>query len=113
MTRRQGGQPGNKNALKHGLYARRFTKPEISALKKMDPASLEAEIHLLRVVADRILARLEAATDDSDAYTKLTNSLTNAITALNTTARTHALLMGAYTPLDDALINALEELDNA
>ena len=43
---------GNTNALKHGLYSRRFTDTEKQLLKKMDVDDLRQEIALLRVVVD-------------------------------------------------------------
>lgn len=107
-----GGQPGNTNALKHGLYAKRFTKAERAGLRHMVPGDLEAEIYMLRAVTDRILAQIETATEDAEAYAKLINSLTAAVTTLNTTMRTHAILAGTYTPLDDALTQALADLDD-
>jgi hypothetical protein len=100
------GTPGNQNALKHGLYAKRFTKPERAALKKMPADDLTLEIAALRVIGDRILAELDK-TQDVDTKAKLVNSFVNAVTALSTVARTHAILNGTYNPLDEALQEAL------
>ncbi len=109
------GAKGNKNALKHGLYAQRFTEPEIESLGKMPMDDLRQEIVMLRVVADRILKRLadpEPGKPDLDTkiLSGLVYSLTLAVTTLNTTARTHALLNGTYSPLNDALMEALASI---
>ncbi len=52
--RRPGAQPGNKNALKHGLYSRSFRQGELADLKQMR-TGLENEIAMLRVVQNRLL----------------------------------------------------------
>ena len=96
------GKVGNLNALKHGLYAQRFTKDERKLLARMPENDLRQEIALLRVVTDRILASLDNITNDADALSKTAGALTAAVTALNTTVRTHALLTGDYSPLTDA-----------
>jgi uncharacterized protein YjcR len=101
---------GNANALKHGLYARHLSKAERTNLKWMDAQDLEHEITLLRAVTDRILRLLEQ-TEDAETKIKLLNALNNTIATINTSARTHALLNGSYNPLDDALTEALANLD--
>jgi hypothetical protein len=100
---------GNTNALKHGLYAKRFKADEVRALKQMPNDDLRQEIALLRVVIDRILLLAEGE-QDTEGAVKLMNSLTTAVTTLNTTIRTHSLLTGNYTPLDDALAGALDDV---
>jgi hypothetical protein len=104
-------KPGNQNALKHGLYAKRFTHDEKLLLRRMPDDDLRQEIALLRVVTDRILGHLDHPGDDMDKFSKLVGSLTAAVTALNTTVRTHALLTGDYTPLNDADEEALNYFD--
>lgn len=105
------GKAGNLNALKHGLYAKRFTKDERKLLGQMPDNDLRQEIALLRVVTDRILASLGNITDDADALSKTAAALTSAVTALNTTVRTHALLTGTYSPLTDADDEAIMRFD--
>ena len=94
----------NTNALKHGLYAKRFRSPEIIALKKMDDADFRQEMAMLRVIIDRILERLEQATDD-DRRQGLWGSLLAAVDRLNTTAKTHAALSGT----DPLVIAGIED----
>ena len=104
-------RPGNLNALKHGLYAKRFTKEERKSLGQMPDNDLRQEIALLRVVADRILKSFAEIENDADAQAKTASALTAAITALNTTVRTHALLTGQYSPLTDADDEAILSFD--
>jgi hypothetical protein len=51
--RKRGGQPGNRNALKHGFYARSF---DLDIIKDLDIHSphVDDEIHLLRLFMRRI-----------------------------------------------------------
>ena len=100
---------GNSNALKHGLYAKRFSKDERTLLKLMPADDMTFEIAALRVIADNIMNLLEK-TEDIDSKIKLYNSLNNTTTAINTCARTHAILNGTYNPLEEAIQDALREI---
>ena len=102
--------PGNTNALKHGLYARHFTRRERSALKNIDPLDLTYEIAALRVSADRLLTLIER-TEDADTAAKLHNSLTVALEAIGGLAARLGLLTGKYTDLNDAIDEALSDVD--
>lgn len=60
-----GGAPkGNQNALKHGFYSR-LIRPEESAqlVTLMQSGELDDELAMTRVVARRVLERLESAAD--------------------------------------------------
>jgi hypothetical protein len=95
---------GNTNALKHGLYAQRFTDIDRTQLRAMSESDLRFEIAMLRVTIDRILGELEKSRA-MDKRLPLYGSLMNAVTTLNTTVRTHALLNGD----DDHTLVAIEE----
>ena len=102
---------GNTNALKHGLYAAHFSdETSQTALKKMPFDDLRQEIAALRIVGEKIMAKIEGQPDTDD-LSKLTNSFVAAITAINTSMRTQALLQGTYNPLDDAINQALGKFD--
>jgi uncharacterized protein YjcR len=117
-----GAPKGNTNALKHGLYAKRFSPEEITGLRKMSPRDMRHEFYMMRVavknlfeVQKRIMARLDSLPGSSNpadelALAKITNSLAVAIAALNTTARTMALFEGTDTTLNDPLDEALSSL---
>ncbi len=55
MPRKRGAQPGNKNAYKHGFYAKYFTPFEIKALSDIPLNDMTNEIGLLRVHVDRFM----------------------------------------------------------
>ena len=97
---------GNTNALKHGLYAKKFREEDVARLKKMSPADYKDEIAMLRVKILGILDELEAATLH-ETRMDLYNALFNAVATLNTTARTQALINGDngqhLTAIEDAL----------
>jgi hypothetical protein len=108
-----GAPRGNTNALKHGLYAKRFTPLEVHGLSKMDFDDLRHEIAALRVVADRILEllaelpKLEGDPERTTTLAALINSYVNASTAIITAVRAHAILSGkdagALEPIEAAI----------
>lgn len=117
-----GAPKGNTNALKHGLYAKRYSPEEIAALRNMSPQDFRHEYFMMRVavknifqIQQRIRARMDSKEgssnpEDEGALAKITNSLAVAMTALNTTARTYALFSGTDTTLNDPLDEALSSL---
>jgi len=66
LKRKRGGQPGNKNAYKHGFYSRRFRALELSDLSIVLTDNLDDEIALVRVIMRRLfsIANKEAKTLD-------------------------------------------------
>jgi hypothetical protein len=117
-----GAPKGNRNALKHGLYAKHYTAEELARLRKMKPDNYEPELEMIRSVVNNIygihayLINLvnEAVKNnqpvDVEALARITNSLSQALTALNTTARTHALFSGTDSSLNDDFEDALNSL---
>ena len=116
------GTKGNTNALKHGLYAKHFTPEERAGLRKMKPKDSLHEMYLLEIVINDLFEqhirerqRLKALGEpgqpvDVEPLTRLDNSLSLAITALNGTKRTHALLNGTDATSNDAFDEALNSL---
>jgi len=104
--RKPGAQPGNLNAVKHGLYTRYLRSGEASPSEALEARSLEPEISLLRVLIQRTLALAEEV-EDVEMSIKL-------LSALSLTASRLALLMRAQQALPassgskDALTQALE-----
>lgn len=104
------GKRGNTNAVKHGIYVKHFNEQDIKDLRKMPFDDLRQEIAYLRVSLDRLAALIKNTTDD-DAKARYYNVATNTAQAIGTLIRTHSILAGTYTPLDDALERALTEID--
>jgi len=70
VGRKEGAQPANTNALKHGIYSRHFTPEEHLALDRDVAGSLKDEAEILRLAtvgaADIFLARPESDTTLSE-----------------------------------------------
>lgn len=116
FERRRGGQPGNTNAVKHGLYSAKFSPEEAESLTGMREG-LQDEIDLMRVQISRLMeycgklheAKTEMKAED---YIALHNVLAKE-------AATVARLMQVNKALNDAqnvgihaqLLAALEEVN--
>ena len=117
-----GAPKGNTNALKHGLYAKHFSPEEQERLRRMSPEDYRHEILMMRVAANNVFeiqVYLHKMVEEAmrtnqpinvEALAQTTNSLALAVTALNTTARTHALFNGTDTTLNDDHDEALNSL---
>jgi hypothetical protein len=117
-----GAPRGNANALKHGLYAKHYDPKDRYGIRDISPDDLCQEIHMMRVVVrnlydqhERMLKRLERVSEDRrleelEAFTRLTNSFSLAVAALNTTTRSYAILHGRDAALNDAFEQALAAL---
>ena len=105
-NRRHGGQPDNKNALKHGLYARHYSEAERRALKDMPPLESLSEIHMLRTQLDGLISLIETC-EDEDRKVRLYNSLFTGSQRLLTAMRTHAVLIGDSQEILTDFWNAL------
>ena len=58
MKRKKGGQPGNRNAMKHGFYSRVLSQADILALQQADSVEgLDTEISILRLKLSQLLER--------------------------------------------------------
>ena len=120
-SKRKTGAPfGNKNALKHGFYANRFTTTETARLDDQDPVDVTAEIALLRVCLDRLTEQLnfeannhkdqEGNSTRDDHYLKQLNTLGIIAQSLSTLTRTHYLIRGRSGDVTDSILRALEEI---
>lgn len=120
--RKQGAQPGNKNAQKHGFYAKRFETEEKERLEGIETMSIESEIELLRVCMDRLTSELDFSAvylkDKNggdldlrdDHYLKQLNTLGIMSASLSTLIRTHYLTKGKGGQVEQSIMDALEEL---
>jgi hypothetical protein len=107
--RQRGGQPKNRNALKHGFYSRTFQDLEHLDLDAALAEGLDNEIAMLRVITRRVLD-LGAGVDDLDTATKLLGVLGAASTRLAGLLRTQKLLGTDQTNTALALQDALSQV---
>ena len=96
-SRRGGGQPGNANALKHGLYSANHRPFDKKVLQQVPVADLQDEIGLTRSYLHRYLASVDFTSPDSEVRRNalLTINFTvaqiAAMVRLQVRARQHAL----------------------
>jgi hypothetical protein len=116
FERRRGGQPGNTNAVKHGLYSAKFSPDELESLSGMREG-LQDEIDLMRVNISRLMTYCKELHDiekqlKPEEYIALHNVIAKE-------AATVARLMQVNKALNDAqnvgvhaqLLAALEEVN--
>jgi hypothetical protein len=84
---------GNKNALKHGLYAKHYTEQQKKDLQNTPPLEAFDEINMLRATLDGLLV-LIADCEDEDRKVKLYNALYTGTQRLLAAMRTHTILVG-------------------
>ena len=120
--RKRGGQPGYKNALRHGFYAQSFTANEASRLDAFGAdLSLIAEINLNKVMIDRLQAEISfehKTLSDSNGnslrdehYLRQLSTLAAMTTAQSSLVRTQYLVKGKPgVDVQSSILTALEEL---
>ena len=84
---------GNRNALKHGFYARPFHPVDLSDPTKLNPSGLDAEIALMRVLMRRLVESSRGLTDFAS-LTELVRSFTLASLAFTLLLRTRCWIEG-------------------
>ncbi|GEM_PF-688678 len=58
MKRTKGGQPGNRNAMKHGFYSKVLSQEDVQALQQARSVSgLDSEIAIVRMKFRQLLER--------------------------------------------------------
>jgi len=107
--RKRGGQPGNTNALKHGIYRKHYTTDEITDLETALQSGLQDEIALLRVLLKRTFA-LASGVEDLEESTKTLNALGAATTRLSGLLRVDKLLGGGGGNAAEAIATAISEV---
>lgn len=107
--KKRGGQPNNKNALKHGFYSEILTKEEIARLNKIKEIDLNDETSLLRALVFRFAQQID--TGDMENARKTANTITNMIQGINTTQRTKLLAKGAGGEIAETIMQALLSLN--
>jgi hypothetical protein len=96
--RKEGGQPGNKNALKHALYARHYSPEVRKKLLTWDIKDLVGEIHLLRACLDRVSEILLKDDSPVNERVAMLNSLERTSRTVAALANRHLLLNTSDDP---------------
>jgi len=109
-TQSKAGAPrGNRNALKHGFYAKTFKPAERRELESVRQLSLNAEIDMLRVVVRRVFD-LTATLDDPIVALRYVHVLTRAVTSLDRLVARQNELHSERDEFDKNMHEALAEL---
>lgn len=109
MKRKRGGQPGNRNALKHGFYSKVYAIGEIDDLETMLKEGLEDEIAMLRVMTRRLVELANGNKSIESAIANL-NTLGAAATRLGGLLKTQKILYGNDSSVSSALSEAISEV---
>jgi hypothetical protein len=113
----KGGAPyGNRNAYKHGFYAKNFSSEERRSLNYKP--NLESELKASRVIANRILKRITSnglGPEDAGSVDEKTmhaiNSLAMIFGIISNLAKSHQLVAGKFEPVETAIMEALNEIN--
>lgn len=118
--KKPGAQPKNKNALKHGYYAKQFSADEKARLDGADSLDVLAEINLIRVQIDRLteqisfdeITRQDAQGNESrdTHYLQQLNTLSAMTGSIATLIRTHYLTHGKSGDIQNSILAALEQV---
>ena len=113
IKRRRGAQPGNFNALKHGVYSAQLKSPEIVDLDLLMDSDLKQEIAMLRSVMRRALI-VSVDYQGFDDTIRLLNALAFASGRLATLLRVQNLI-GSHSDAAELIAEAftavLQELN--
>jgi uncharacterized protein YjcR len=102
-----GAPPGNKNALKHGFYSKRFT-PEEQGLLSMD-ADLLHEVKLLRAFVYRISGMLSDKKEYSERDRALLALVVEFCTSIGSLITRRAFQTGKVMDIQKVIMLALEK----
>jgi uncharacterized protein YjcR len=105
--RTRGGQPGNKNALSHGFYSRKFKTAELKDLDTIEEAGgIEDEIKLLRIFMRRVSDQASTFTN-LDQGMQFLRAISIATYTLSRLIKLHRSLGGHS--IDDILSRSMDE----
>jgi hypothetical protein len=97
--RKIGGQPGNRNALKHALYARHYSAETKDFLLKWDLKDYIGEAHLIRVSMDTIAEVLLSKDVPVMEKVAMVNALSRASRTVTALVSRHLLLNTGDDPV--------------
>jgi len=89
----------NRNALKHGLYARHYPGEIKKNLLRWELDDFAAEIQLLRVTNERLLACLLTPMLDPETIARLGGAISHSVTSIVRASRQHVLFNSRENPV--------------
>ncbi len=109
-----GAPKGNRNALKHGLYARHLTPEAIDTLRRISPTDFQQEISIMRVLIKDLFEihhRLYSQKKpDIEAFRMVSNSISLAVSTLHSAVKTFSLIQGQNCSQDNSILEAIRKL---
>ncbi len=104
LKRKRDGQPGNKNAYKHGFYSRKFRALELSDLSIVLTNNLDDEIALMRVIMRRLFTIADKEAKTLDDWTSVLSALGAASARLARMLRAQHLISNNKEGVFDTLL---------
>jgi hypothetical protein len=102
--RTRGAQPGNANALRHGLYSKNFTESEKSGLDKDIQGEFTDEIALARIQVGRLAEMLlDYKSMPFENYISASNALNNYLDRIQRLSRAQHFMYRNQTTMEQAL----------
>jgi hypothetical protein len=102
--RKPGAQPGNSNALRHGFYAKSFTKEEILGLEQGIQGEFTDEIEVARTNAGRLAELLmDYKNMDIADVVAASNALNNYLDRIQSLSRAQRYMYRNQTTIEQAL----------
>jgi hypothetical protein len=101
--RNPGGQPGNHNALRHGIYANLFTSAENKGLDSELKGEFEDEIALLTILIKRTFESMDPSQMRSDENINALRTITQAIARKESLRRSQRVLYQSQTTIEQIL----------
>jgi hypothetical protein len=102
--RHRGGQPGNANALRHGLYSKNFTESELTGLDEDIKGEFHDEIALARVQVGRLAEMLkDYKSMPFENYIAASNALNNYLDRIQRLSRAQHFMYRNQTTMEQAL----------
>jgi hypothetical protein len=98
-NRKGGGQPGNRNALKHALYAKHYPDETKKVLAKWGLDDYAAEVQLLRVSLDKLTQDIFSSTADASERIKIVFAISSAVDSLVNASKQHLLFNSSDNPV--------------
>ena len=101
---RRGGQPGNSNALRHGLYSKYFTEAEMHGLDENLKGEFHDEIALARIQLCRLSEILKDYKNmPFDEYIAASIAINNYLDRIQRLSRAQHFMYNNQTTIEQAL----------